>query len=196
MQNKARILSWAAVLLLLALPLALVVFGNAVKHPAERSVAARPVAPNPTTSKKGPAESTQRMAQRLRDVAEKLDVSNVLWGANDRRAAMFRKRLADAPDARSQLSVEYSLAESLLADGQNEDSLRQLDIMEAIARKSGVVFQPKDLQLIRMTRAQAQMRIGEKENCCAEHNGDSCLLPLRGGAIYQHQEGPRLAIRL
>jgi hypothetical protein len=40
------------------------------------------------------------------------------------------------------------------------------------------------------------LRIGESQNCCAEHNADSCLLPLRGEAIYQHQEGPRQAIRL
>lgn len=47
-----------------------------------------------------------------------------------------------------------------------------------------------------MLRAQAGMRIGETDNCCSEHNADSCLLPLSGKAIYRHQDGPRKAIKL
>ena len=40
----------------------------------------------------------------------------------------------------------------------------------------------------------AYMRLGETQNCCLRHTPESCILPLRGGAIHTQQEGARKAI--
>jgi hypothetical protein len=189
MQNK--ILSWACVLLLLALPLVLMIIGHTTTPPNER-----PAAANSQAAPKAPADSTQRMAQRLRRLSEQIDIPNVMWGANDRRVTMCRQELARAKDVTAQLSAEFFLASELLKDGQNEECIRHLDDLNSLARKVGGTFPDNNLQDIRMLRVQAYLRIGESQNCCAEHNADSCLMPLRGEAIYQHQEGPRQAIQL
>jgi hypothetical protein len=39
------------------------------------------------------------------------------------------------------------------------------------------------------------LRFGETQNCCLRHNGDSCLLPIRGGGIHTKTEGSRGAVR-
>jgi len=189
MQN--RIFSWVAVLILLALPLLLIVSGQTT-----RQRGASPLIAKPEATHSHPAESTQRMARRLQQLSEQIDIKTVLWGANERRVILWKERLAKAPDWKAQLPAEFFLAEAFLQDGQNEECLRRLDHMESLGRKNGAAFSPKDRQDMRMTRVQAHMRIGETQNCCAEHNGDSCLMPLQGQAIYQHQEGPRLAIHL
>jgi hypothetical protein len=42
----------------------------------------------------------------------------------------------------------------------------------------------------------AWLRLAETENCCAYHNADSCILPLRGDAIHKKPEGSTNAVRL
>jgi hypothetical protein len=40
------------------------------------------------------------------------------------------------------------------------------------------------------------MRLAETENCCANNNKDSCILPLHGGAIHTKPEGSTNAIKV
>ena len=41
----------------------------------------------------------------------------------------------------------------------------------------------------------AYLRLGETENCCLRHSGESCILPIQGGGIHRQEEGSRQAIR-
>jgi hypothetical protein len=124
-----KIFSWAAVFLLLALPLALMIFAHTTDPQVERTSS-----PGSKIVQKAVAESTQRMAHRLRQLSEQIDVAKVLWGANERRVKMFREELAAAKDVNAQLNAEFSLADELLKDGQNEECLLHLDQIESRAR--------------------------------------------------------------
>src|ERR1051325_2989300 len=148
------------------------------------------------TAEKPQAESTKRMAKLLRLLAEEFEVSQANVAVNDRRAEMLRRDLAKTTDPKAQLNLEYLLAGELLAAGKSVESLAQLDRVERLAAERQVAWTRMESQVLKMARVQANMRLGEEQKCCAEHNPDSCLVPLRGAAIYKHQEGPREAIRL
>lgn len=142
------------------------------------------------------ADSTRKMAALLRKLTDEMDVSEVPWVTNDRRVALFRKQLEAATDFTTQMNLHFTLARELIADARNEEALVHLDKFEQLAEENKVVLKKEDRAGVRMARVEAFMRIGEIENCCANHNEDSCLFPLKGAAIYKHQNGPRKAIKL
>ena len=145
---------------------------------------------------KEPAPSTQEMGALLLKAYATTDLTNADWGFNDRRARMIRKHLEQISDPKAKIPVQFALAKELLADGQNAETLESLDELEKAILEQKIPLLAAEIQSIRMMRVQAFLRIGETDNCCADHNQDSCLLPLRGGALYRHQEGPLEAIKL
>lgn len=42
-----------------------------------------------------------------------------------------------------------------------------------------------------MMKALCHLRIGEQANCLTNHNGDSCVFPIRGGGCILRPEGSR-----
>ena len=48
---------------------------------------------------------------------------------------------------------------------------------------------------IRYQLALAYLRLGETENCCLRHSGDSCIVPIQGDGLHTRQEGSRQAIK-
>jgi hypothetical protein len=183
---KHKVFSWAASLFILVILPVLVVFDRTTP----------PATVTAAVAAKMPAASTQRMAERLRELTEHLDVNAMPVMANDRRAALYRAKLATLTDPKKLVRLEYDLANELAYDGKSAEALAHLAQVEALAAQNGFKLSSAERRGIRMTQLLAYLRSGEEANCCAEHNADSCLLPLRGGAIYRHMEGPRNAIRL
>ena len=136
------------------------------------------------------------MAARLRRAAASVNVDNLRFLVNDRRVDLIRDVIAKTSSNVQRAGREGALASEQLFAGQNSECLKTLDELEDFASGHGIKFDANDQDFIRMLRVQAYLRIGEMENCCALHNADSCLLPLRGAAIYQKPEGPRRAIAL
>jgi hypothetical protein len=141
-------------------------------------------------------ESTLEMAARLKRLNDETDPIIIPFGANDRRVEMLKTLLESVTDWKEQMALKFALAKELLGDGRNGETLARLDEIEQSMADRAVAFTPAERQAVRMLRVQAQMRIGETDNCCSEHNADSCLIPLEGAAVYRHQEAPRNAIDL
>jgi hypothetical protein len=141
-------------------------------------------------------DSTLEMAARLKRLADEADPTLIPFGANDRRVEMLKTLLENVTDWKKQMPLKFALARELLGDGRNSEALACLDELEQGMAERGVALTATERPAVRMLRVQAQMRIGETDNCCSEHNVDSCLVPLEGDAIYRHQDAPRKAIEL
>jgi hypothetical protein len=50
--------------------------------------------------------------------------------------------------------------------------------------------------MTRLHLATAYMRLGEVENCCRRHTGESCILPIQGGGLHAERRGSREAMKL
>ena len=136
------------------------------------------------------------MAARLKQAREDLDPVAMQYGDNRRRVEMLLLRLDQVMEWKLRMPLQFVLAKELLADGQNREMLACLDGIQTSMQERGVAFTSGEREAVRMLRVQAEMRIGETDNCCSDHNADSCLLPLRGNAIYRYQDGPRKALEL
>ena len=108
----------------------------------------------------------------------------------------LRATLAQPLDARQESLVHQALAHQLLIVGKNEDAIQQyrtarerLEGLEIADAKQASVKLHTNLGI-------AYLRIAEQENCIAEHNCGSCLMPITSGSLGVHrkQRGARSAI--
>ena len=56
-------------------------------------------------------------------------------------------------------------------------------------------MQPEFDKDLRDSLGLAYLRLGEQQNCIANHGPDSCLLPLKGGGVHTQLRGAKGAVR-
>ena len=139
------------------------------------------------------APSTQRMIERLHVLAAKRtgDTDKFFPG---RAVADLSAKLAMARTAKDSLPLRIPYAQALLNDGESEAALEQITLFGGEVAKTGASMDNRQIADLLELKALCELRIGEQRNCLANHNADSCLLPLAGGAIHVDQTGSRAAI--
>jgi len=106
----------------------------------------------------------------------------------------LQARLAATPAVAEMLPLKGRLGEALLNDGQSEAGLRQFEEYEQLARENHVALSPEIEEKLLFMKAVCNLRIGEQENCLANHNAESCLFPIQGGGVHVLPRGSRAAI--
>ena len=66
--------------------------------------------------------------------------------------------------------------------------------MEDIIQKNNLPIDDEMKYRFLAFKAICHLRSGEIENCCANHNADSCLFPLHGKGIYSIKGGSLAAV--
>jgi hypothetical protein len=139
------------------------------------------------------AESTRRMAARLRDLATAGDPFGSPYRFPERVALLRSKlKLISDPVQAGQLRVQ--IAHNLLSGGESEAALHEFNEAERFLQETNQPFPPPLTVMFLTAKAVCYLRIGEQENCLNNHNADSCLFPIRGGGIHQNPRGSRGAI--
>lgn len=137
-------------------------------------------------------ESTRRMVARLAGLeaaahpfANKFNTAGAI--------AALRSMIAGAPSPAQALPLKPRLAEALLNDGQSGAALAEFEDYARMVRLNGLELKPEFEVRLAMMEAICELRIGEQENCLANHNAESCLFPIRGGGVHQLPNGSRAA---
>lgn len=102
----------------------------------------------------------------------------------------FQKRLPPNLRGSEALRFQARLGETYLRLGQNEKAVKHAEAALQIARTGAP---PSVYRMVLFKTAVAWLRLGETANCVHCSNGESCLLPIRGGGIHSAQEGSRKA---
>ena len=155
--------------------------------PSNTPTVVRPIKPQPA--------STLRMIERIKQIREATNPATQTF-MNVERVQMVQRQLSLAVNAQQMVILRFKLAMELLNSGRPEASLQQLQITEDLLTKSGLHLSPQTAVDLRMFKATALFRLGEQENCVANHNAESCLFPLSPAAVHQQQRGSRGAIPL
>ncbi|PYJ01030.1 MAG: hypothetical protein DME25_19125 [Verrucomicrobia bacterium] len=122
------------------------------------------------------------MVERLEKIARESDPAENVF-LNLQRAELFRKKLSgnlgpqQKVDAQIQMSLEYLFA------GETETAIQELSATGPL------------LQTLPSPGRLAHLRLGEQQNCVAQHTSYSCLLPIGREGVHTVQEGSRDAIR-
>ncbi len=152
------------------------------------SIAQTGTAAEPVQSK-----ATLAMVARLRQLADTADPKLNRF-LNDQRVEMFEKAALAATTPAEKLQTRISRAIEMLQAGRSEAAAEEFRWLELNARTLDPQTTAGDLTLVRTGRAISLLRIGEQENCLANHNADSCLFPIRGGGVHLLPRGSKSAI--
>jgi len=139
-------------------------------------------------------ESTRRMVERLARLPETADALINPYIAG-KAAEIYRVRRDAARTARERLDLTMQLATALLNDGQTSAALEELDEYDRLLSNPAITPTLELAAKFLEIKSVAFLRLGEQENCLLNHNGDSCLFPIRGGGVHLRPEGSRHAIR-
>lgn len=84
----------------------------------------------------------------------------------------------------------YNKCYALLALGREDEAIPLLEEQVSKINKDGI----KGMNKLKVQLALAYLRFGERQNCVANHNAETCIMPIRGGGLHQNEEGSRKAI--
>ncbi|MBM3839463.1 MAG: CRTAC1 family protein [Verrucomicrobia bacterium] len=146
------------------------------------------------------APSTRRMAERLERLAQEADpLQNPFL--NRRAAEIFGKQLKDAlaePLTRENIpkivGLRYKFAHELLHAGESEQAVAQFSQLLGFIKTNRIELSDDKVELVRMNAALSHLRLGEQENCLANHTIDSCLMPIQPGGFHKIPRGSRGAL--
>lgn len=137
-------------------------------------------------------DGTVRMARLLRHIADAHDPLRDAFTLNSQRIVSIQNRILSSRAQNIRLSLTGQLAEDLLNAGRTEEALQAYSEYSQIAQKYYPAFYEQELRWITDKKiAMCYLRLGEQQNCCANNNTDSCLLPIRGAGIHSRQFGSR-----
>jgi len=159
-----------------------------------------------------PPSAHERMLALLDDIARKTDDDNPFLGS--KRVRELRARWAAKKDKASALerwTLGRALGNAELEQGDEAAAIELLEMAVAavdelsIDRLDRAKLPPEDAEVVDLANyyrnqtwfdlGLAYLRLGETQNCCLRHTGESCILPLEKGALHGLEEGSRGAIR-
>ena len=139
------------------------------------------------------SSGTKRMAERLRVIAAASDPrKNTFLSAE--RANIFSQIAKAGTDPKEVLEFRTRYPIELLNSGRPEQSMKEFWELRGFLKDENLLELNKDL--LRRYEVVAFLRLGEQENCLANHTIESCLFPIQGGGIHTLQRGSRGAITI
>ncbi len=141
------------------------------------------------------AASTKKMAALLAHIYAEQD-----WKSDPNKAAervaYYRQLLQQPNDKAKETRARFDLAQYLLQAGDSAGAAAEISNLRASLTTARIRLQPDfERQLIEL-QALANLRAGEQTNCLANHNAQSCIYPLRGGALHKNRQGAEAAAAL
>jgi hypothetical protein len=141
------------------------------------------------------AESTKRMAERLREAYAATD-----WKLDPNKAALRVHYYSDLLAQRTlnlqdDTVVREQLAREMLYQGDSASAVRQLEEVRRRWVRANQTMTPEQLKDLGKWLALAYLRVGEQDNCVQMHGQSSCLFPLKAGAVHSMPFGAEGAVR-
>jgi len=135
------------------------------------------------------------MVTRLTQIAEQADVSQMIY-LNEARAEKLKNQLNAINELEPFLFLQPQYATELLRAGKSMDARLALEKITGVLERNDRTLHGEAKLNFLHSRALANFRLGEQENCQAIHNAQSCILPIREGGVHQIQRGSRGAIEI
>jgi len=145
--------------------------------------------------------ATLGMIEKVKEAVSKIDVLNVPYVLNRKKAELIHEQLLEASGMqKTQLLFNYG--NELMRSGRTDQAIEiiggVLEVAEKLEPETPAKKQQKALIIytIKKQLALAYMRKGEVENCISNHTNESCIMPFSEKAQHINREGSENAIKL
>ncbi len=117
------------------------------------------------------------------------------YALNAQRAEQLMNTIRMTQDQNQKISLEFQYANELLNAGKNEEA--QKAFLELIGLLSGGKPQLNpNTRLLSELLAVSYLRMGEQQNCVANHTSASCIVPLSPNGFHRLKTGSEKAIEV
>ena len=128
-----------------------------------------------TESRHYMSAGTRRMAERLEELARTAIPPNPPMTSE--RIKNSRRQIVESRDPLNAFELQMELGYELLLDGRSEEAAHELREAEQFLVRKKPVVKPELTRVLGQLLAVSYLRLGEQENCVAQHNSESCYLP-------------------
>lgn len=137
---------------------------------------------------------TLKMVQILDSIGKHANPED-FYLMNTARTEMYKNKLNTETDPYKRLTLYFQYSNEALNAGKTDEAIGVLN--QVI---TGMKITPDNLteqyKSFFDLLAIAYMRKGELENCAANHNAQSCIIPIQGGGLHQLKTGSEKAIEI
>jgi hypothetical protein len=141
----------------------------------------------------GPGDSTRRMAELLRKITREGDpLKNPFRSAE--QVALLRPLVEGTTDLRKRFALKTQIARQVLLSGDPDQALKEYEDIEQMVEANHLPLEESSRAELLMSKAICYLRVGEQENCCSNHNAESCMFPIHGAGVHTKPRGSRGAI--
>ncbi len=135
---------------------------------------------------------TLQMAAILDSIGRYADPED-FYLMNEARTAIFRKKLDTTTDPYKRVTLYFQYSNETLNAGNSDEAISVLSQVIAAMQFTGDNMNDQSKPFFDLL-AIAYMRKGELENCAANHNAQSCIIPIQGGGLHTLTTGSEKAI--
>jgi len=114
---------------------------------------------------------------------------------NEARMELFRKKLDTITDPYQRLTTYFQYSNEALNAGKTEEAIAVLTQIVTAMKFTAENLDEQSRPFFDLL-AIAYMRKGELENCAANHNAQSCIIPIQGGGLHTLTTGSEKAIEI
>lgn len=132
----------------------------------------------------------------VKKIYDEFDPMLIPASINKRRAAAIKAEFEKTSEGVLKINLGIAYGMELLNSGKPQEAVEVLKYMFKYIRDNNV---PLDDETIRNQYSMlgiAYMRLGETENCLANHNHQSCFIPVKGDGVHTLPTGSRGAIAI
>ncbi len=138
---------------------------------------------------------TADMIRKVNEAVAQIDPFKVPYVLNRERANLLKQKIAIASGREKiQLQIDYGI--ELIRTGDTKESIETLKDVLATITKLYSAGNEGSIYTIKKWIAIAHMRLAEQENCIANHNNESCIIPISLKAQHQLKDGAQESIRI
>ncbi|MBK7375983.1 MAG: CRTAC1 family protein [Chitinophagaceae bacterium] len=139
-------------------------------------------------------EGTLKMV-RILDSINKHANPEDFYVMNTQRAEIFRQKLIAEQDPAKRLNYYFQYSNECLNAGNTDEAIGVMSQVINALKLTWETLNTDNKSLLDLL-AISYMRKGELENCAANHNAHSCIIPIQGNGIHKLPYGSQNAIEI
>lgn len=139
---------------------------------------------------------TLQMIQKVETAYSKVDPQKATYVLNNKKAKLLQKKLDEMEVGADRNLVLYDFGSELLRAGKTDEAIDVFENFYNFFRDKMFLDKEKTLNEFKTQLAISYLRKAEQDNCIANHNNESCIIPISEKAQHINREGSTKAIEL
>ena len=142
----------------------------------------------------GDGDGHRKMVRLLKQLSDRTARENPWLG--NKMVEVWKNRLGSlaANDPKHHFLIGHlSLAREQARLGEERSVIDHLTAAHGLLPEAQAQMPPQIPNRVRYRLGLAYLRLGETENCCAQHSGESCIMPIIGQGVHTRPRGSRQA---